>query len=296
MSGLNFLFGSSVPSSVTTSASGTSTIPAWLQDFTRSLMVKATDIASQPYTPYNGPRLADVTPQQQQAWQLVQDNVGVSRDFQNLSRDALGYGSQGFNPTEFARFMNPYTSGVVDEIGRLGNRNFTENILPKVNDAFTGAGMFGGSRNMLMAGRAARDAQTDILGKQADYLASGFQNQMNNYNTAKGTSINAAQAAGPLAQTMQTLGLNDANALEAVGRTIQGQNQQSLDLAYKDFISQRDYPLSQLAMLQGIIQGMPISQSSTNTSFGSPSPTASPLSQATSAALSGAALLRMFGG
>lgn len=259
-------------------------------------MVKATDIASQPYTPYNGPRLADVTPQQQQAWQLVQDNVGVSRDFQNLSRDALGYGSQGFNPTEFARFMNPYTSGVVDEIGRLGNRNFTENILPKVNDAFTGAGMFGGSRNMLMAGRAARDAQSDILGKQADYLASGFQNQMNNYNTAKGTSINAAQAAGPLAQTMQTLGLNDANALEAVGRTIQGQNQQSLDLAYKDFISQRDYPLSQLAMLQGIIQGMPISQSSTNTSFGSPTPTASPLSQATSAALSGAALLRMFGG
>lgn len=296
MSGLNFLFGSNVPSSVTTSASGTSTIPAWLQDFTRSLMVKATDIASQPYTLYNGPRLADVTPQQQQAWQLVQGNVGVSRDFQNLSRDALGYGSQGFNPTEFARFMNPYTSGVVDEIGRLGNRNFTENILPKVNDAFTGVGMFGGSRNMLMAGRAARDAQSDILGKQADYLASGFQNQMNNYNTAKGTSINAAQAAGPLAQTMQTLGLNDANTLEAVGRTIQGQNQQSLDLAYKDFINQRDYPLSQLAMLQGIIQGMPISQSSTNTSFGSPSPTASPLSQATSAALSGAALLRMFGG
>lgn len=78
-------------------------------------------------------------------------------------------------PGQMTEYMSPYTSSVVNEIGRLGNRNFTENIMPGVADSFVASGQSGSSRHADMLGRAMRDAQADISGKQAMALESGYR-------------------------------------------------------------------------------------------------------------------------
>jgi|GEM_PF-6699209 len=72
------------------------------------------------------------------------------------------------------QYMSPYTSAVVNEIGRLGNQNLMENIIPGVQDQFIGSGQFGSTRNADILGRSIRDAQADISGKQAAALESGY--------------------------------------------------------------------------------------------------------------------------
>lgn len=80
------------------------------------------------------------------------------------------------------QYMSPYTANVVNEIGRLGNRNLMENIIPDVQSSFIGAGQFGSTRNADILGRSIRDAQADISGKQAAALESGYGTAGNLFN------------------------------------------------------------------------------------------------------------------
>ena len=100
--------------------------------------------------------------------------VGAAAGAAGTANQALSGGPQTF-PNNFSAYMSPYTSGVVDEIGRLGTRNFNENIMPAVTGSFVGNGQFGSSRNAEILGRAARDTQADITGRQANALESGFR-------------------------------------------------------------------------------------------------------------------------
>jgi hypothetical protein len=53
------------------------------------------------------------------------------------------------------------------------------------------------------------------------------------------------------------MGYGDAAALEAVGRTQRGMDQQSLNLAYGDFQQQRDYPRNTIDWMSSVIRGLP---------------------------------------
>jgi len=77
-------------------------------------------------------------------------------------------------PGAIASYMSPYTSGVVDEIGRLGSRNLVENVIPNINNTFIGSGQFGSDRNAKTIGNAIRDASRDIAGQQSAALQQGY--------------------------------------------------------------------------------------------------------------------------
>jgi len=91
------------------------------------------------------------------------------------------------------KYMSPYTSSVVDEIGRLGNRNLTENIMPGVNGAFIGAGQFGSQANADILGRSIRDAQADISGKQAAALESGYKTAADMFSSDANRTLQQGQ-------------------------------------------------------------------------------------------------------
>ncbi len=124
------------------------------------------------------------------------------------------------------QYMSPYTTGVTNEIARLGNRNLQENVLGAVNDSFIGSGGFGSSRNAEMIGRAMRDAQADISGKQAMALESGYNTALQGFQTDQarlqqqqqmrsGAALGAGQLQGNMATQGGQLGLN---ALQAAGQ------------------------------------------------------------------------------
>ena len=58
-----------------------------------------------------------------------------------------------------------------------------------------------------------------------------------------------------------------AKLLEQVGKDIQAGKQADLDLAYEDFVRQRDFPKEQLTYLSSILRGVPVQPSTETTKF-----------------------------
>jgi hypothetical protein len=204
--------------------------------------------------------------------------------------------------------MSPYTSNVVDEIARLGNRNLTENIVPDIQSQFIGGGQFGSSRNADILARGVRDAQTNISGLQSQALQSGWgtganifgadaarqqqqqqmqsgaaltAGQLSNAGAQIGASATgeAATRLGALGQLGQTLGANDAAALGAVGGAQQQQQQTGMDQAHQEFLRQQGWDTGQLGMVSNVLRGQQMPTTNTqvsNTSQGGYGP--SPLS------------------
>ena len=86
--------------------------------------------------------------------------------------------------------------------------------------------------------------------------------------------------------------MQGAGALEAIGAEQQGMTQKNLDLAYQDFMNQKNYPEQQLGFLSNIVRGLPSGggTQATNTVGSGQSYSASPLAQLASAGMSAAAL------
>lgn len=265
---LDFLWNGSPPPNVTNKTTSVAGIPDYLVEYTKGLLSKGNAIAAEPYQTYNGPRIAGFTQNQNQAF----NNVAANQNNWKPAMDAAtGYTNSAAGPfdnNEFQTYLSPYLSGVTDSIARLGQRNMSENLLPQVNDTFTGAGQFGSSGWHDNTARVLRDTNESILNQQAMALQQGYDSAMGNYQTAKNRQLNAGNQMGALGQMTQQAGLTDAAALEAAGTTQQNQNQKNLDLAYQDFLEQRDYPKTQAEWMSNLIRGVPYNTTTSNTTTG----------------------------
>lgn len=335
MATLDFLFQGQPPPSVTNATTSIQGMPDWYQDYTKGLIARANTIAAEPYTPYSGSRMAGLNERDRQAGQMVQGNVGSWQPYlstaSNLYGQAAGMSATGAAspyvnqaaqgnsmnaaqpyanaasqtwPQAMNQYMSPYTGAVVDEIARKGTQNLMENILPNVNNTFTGGGMFGSSRHADFTNRAIRDATTGIAGEQAKALESGYGTSANIFGndasrqaglagtmgnlsandlsrmlqagTTLGqftgqdrsalTDIGSRQAS--LGQLRSQLGASDAASIAALGETERGLTQKMLDTQYQDFQNQKNYPWQQVANLSSIIRGQQVPQSTTNATTG----------------------------
>lgn len=222
-------------------------LPQWLVDaYTKSIErgYEATTGAYQPYTA--GPRIAGFAPQEQQAFNMVSQNVGNYKPYTQAAGNYIAGGTQSFtNPSVAASYMNPYTQNVVSGIGAAAGRNLYENLLPQVNRTFVGGGTFGGSRSGEFTARAVRDANAAALSAQNEALQKGYTSGMEQFNTESNRYLTAAERAQSLGRDVQTLAGTDTAALEAAGASQRGMDQKSLDLLQEDFANQRDYDYNQ---------------------------------------------------
>lgn len=252
------------------------TVPDWLKGPILENIATAQAQSTAPYVAYEGPRIASLNNYQNQAADLTTQGIGGYKPNLDAATTATNAGATPFSQDVLNQYLDPYRSNVTDEIARLGTRNFNENIMPGVNSQFTGNGMFGSSRNAEILGRAARDTQADITGKQAEYLSKGFTDAASNMNTALGRQMQGGAQLANIAQTGQGLNTNDVSALQAIGSQNQLNQQQLLDTAYNEFITQQDYPKAQTAFLSSIIHGSTPNVNNTTTQN-----IANPVAQAT---------------
>jgi len=222
-------------------------LPQWLVDAYTKSIERGYEATTQPYQPYTGgPRLAAISPQEQQAYQMTSANVGNFRPYTQAAGQYIAGGTQSFSdPGVASRFMNPYTQNVVSGIGAAAGRNLYENLLPQVNRTFVGGGTFGGSRSAEFTARAVRDANAAALSAQNEALQKGYESGMGQFNTEAGRYLTAAEQASGLGSDIQRLAGTETAALEAAGRAQRGFEQESLDLARSDFEAQRDDPYIQ---------------------------------------------------
>jgi hypothetical protein len=236
-------------------------LPQWLVDaYTKSIErgYTATTADYQPYTA--GPRIADFSPQEQQAYQMTSQNVGNYKPYTQAAGNYIAGGTQSFtDPGVAAQYMNPYTQNVVSGIGAAAGRNLYENLLPQVNKTFIGGGTFGGSRSAEFTARTIRDANAAALSAQNEAMQKGYESGMGQFNTEAGRYLTAAERAQSLGRDVQSLAGTDTAALEAAGASQRGMEQRSLDLMREDFEGQRDYDYNQAMRFQNFV-GTPSAQ------------------------------------
>ncbi len=248
--------GSPTPAPTTTTVQQNS-VPPFLEQAYLEGIDKARAVSNGDYIPYAGQRISDFSPQTMQAQNMVQQGIGQFMPEYNAGVAATAQAATPFSAAAVNQYMDPYKTNVTDEIARLGNKNFTENILPGVNDQFTGGGMFGSSRNAVALGRAAENTQKDITGTQAQYLSSGYQNAVNQYQNDQSRLLQAGNQLTNQAGQGQNLYGNDVNAVAGVGQMQNTQNQQLLDTAYNDFLTQQQYPQVQAQFFNNVVRGIP---------------------------------------
>ncbi len=231
----DFLFGGTPPPSVDTFSATTTNIPDWWSTYVKGQIAKASSIAAEPYQGYTGPRIAQLTPDQQSAYDLTRQNLGnyqpnltQANDLFTQSGDANSFEAaqpyinsalgksatgaaqpyldkaSGSFPDAANDYMSPYTTAVTDRIAELGNRNLTEKILPSIQDQFIAAGQPGSTRASEFTSRAVRDTSNEIAGQQAQALEQGYQTAGNLYNADASRFANLGQTAGNLTGGEQT--------------------------------------------------------------------------------------------
>jgi hypothetical protein len=122
------------------------------------------------------------------------------------------------------------------------------------------------------------------MGSSAGNIANAQMGQLGNLGQLAGnltnmgaqTDLQAGNQMGQLGQLGQTLGLRDAAALEATGTTQQNLDQRNMDLAYQDFLQQRDYPQAQLSFMNNMLRGIPSQGGYTTSSNTAPANAYSP--------------------
>jgi hypothetical protein len=225
----------------------TTTAPSWYTDYLSNL-------ASQGSAAAANAKFVGATPLQQQAFDLTKANVGA---YQPALQSAINMAQRGATttaPSVINQYMDPYTSNVVSEIGRLGQRNITQNLAPGAVSGAVGTGQFGSKRGAEVLGNTLRDAMADIGGRQSMALSQGYQNAMASAQADLNRQLLGSQQMGNLAASQQALGLGDINALGTMGA-----QQQAIKQAEQLF------PLQTLANSAALLRGytVPTSVSST---------------------------------
>ena len=201
--------------------------------------------------------VAGFSPLQQQAFQMAPDVAFSGAGSMGAASQLLGQAGATTVPDVIGDYMNPYTGAVVDEMGRLQNRNIRENILPSLGGAAVGTGQFGSRRQQQITGNTMRDMQADLLGKQYQALNQGYQQAGTMAGTDLSRALQAGQAFENLGQAQQGLGLGGLKALSDYGGQQQALGQKMLD-----------YPMAQTQAFSQLMKGYQIPTGTVRQSVG----------------------------
>jgi hypothetical protein len=263
--------------------------PSYYTDYLSNIATKG---AAQ-IDPTTGAQYIGSQPLQDTAFQNVEDAAAKYKDTLTDAGTTLGSAVSGTSPLDAAStyltnagtnaataatgYMSPYTTGVVNQIGNLGQRNIMQNLAPQATAGAVGAGQFGSKRGAEVLGQTIQNANRDILGQQTTAMDKAYQTALdtaikqNQINAQLGSTAgtlasqgqqNLTQAGaqqGQLASTNQALNLAEINALATLGEQ-QRTLKQNKEL----------FPLSNLSTLSGMLRGYNVPTTTKTTAEMSP--------------------------
>lgn len=306
MASLDYLFQGSPPPGVTTSAAASNGLPEWYAQYLQGIAAKGTEIAGSD-RPIPMQNVAGLTSDEINAGTTIRENAGYWRPGMDQAMQTAGSALGGVNsavaganaavagPTgdftqSWEKYQSPYTQQVVDNIGRLGQRNWEERIMPGINGSMIGTGQFGSTRNADALARAGRDVAADITGQQGAALDAGYrsaadifasdearkQQQMQmqagtaltGANTMATAARDAASQQGALTQAAAAMRFGDAQALDVLGEKQRSITQAGYDANYANQQAQNNAGWGDLNNLNSIVRGMQLPETKTMTTNG----------------------------
>lgn len=263
--------------------------PSFYTDYLSNIATKG---AAQ-VDPTTGAQYIGAQPLQTTAFENVGDAASAYKDTLESAGTTLGSAvdatsplsaatsyltAAGTDPSKAATgYMSPYTTGVVNQIGNVGQRNIMQNLAPSATAGAVGSGQFGSKRGAEVLGQTIQNANRDILGQQTSAMDKAYQSAIDaalkqnqiqqQIGQTAGTLAsqgqqNLTQAGaqqGQLASTNQALNLAEINALATLG-------EQQRTLAQNKEL----FPLSNLSTLSGMLRGYNVPTTTKTTAEMSP--------------------------
>ena len=219
-------------------------IPSYFKEIQERTLRRAEEVGSRPYQAYTGQRIAQLTPEE-----IMAGNV-VSQQILPTAQGLGAIGAKTFDTATMQQYMNPYTNAVIQStLSDLGE-TYGQQQRAMATQAI-GAGAFGGSREGVeraLGRERYLDQVADVSGRLRQ---AGFESGAQRFAQDRATQLQAAQS--------QLSGLAGAAAgLGQYGATARGIEQAGLAEAYRDFIEEREYPAGQIRQMIGALAGAPI--------------------------------------
>ena len=141
------------------------------------------------------------------------------------------------------------------------------------------------------------DLRSQLANQQYGLEAQKLGEQSRQFGTESGLrgyaqALQGAQTLGQLGEGQQAADLRLLQAQQAAAGQTQDLEQRGLDLAYADFLRQRDYPMEQLGYYSNLLRGLPIQMGSTATTY---APPPSMLGQLANVGLGAAGISKLYG-
>lgn len=264
---------------------------------TANLGTAATNLASQPYTPYGGPTVAQPSDDTQAAWNAARANQG---NYQGALNAGLGYTANAAQPitaSQIQSYMSPYTDQVIGGLTSASNKNLFDNVLPGIQDRFVSSGQSRSPQEAHQTNEALYNSQQALNQGIAGALGQGYQGALNTALQEQGVQQTAGAQMGQLGALTQQLGAGDVGQLAASGQAQDTTNQANVNAALNQFYQQQQWPYQNLGFASNIVRGLPVNTNTQTVGLTTPQQgyTASPLSTfiGTQLAASGAGGVRV---
>jgi len=271
-------------------------LPKYVKPYFERLLKRTEAESKQAYNPYTGQRLANVSGDTLQSRQNIRNIAssgiaglpaaqGATMAGMQRALQGLGYQSQDFDSAAAQKYMSPYMQNVVNVQKQQAIQDFQDQNAARAAQAVQ-AGAFGGSRQAIAQGMAQNElsrqlADIQAKGQQAAFeQASGqFERDRAARESAERLGLTAGESLGAQGSQLAQLGqlaregdIQAATLLEQIGKDQMARQQAGLDMAYEDFVRQRDYPREQLQFMSSILRGVPVQPSTETTKFGTYNP------------------------
>lgn len=233
----------------------------------------------------------------QAAGNLINQGVGQVQQSVAPGQGGLAaaqpYLNSAANPTynTVQNYMNPYNQDVTNAIANAGNTQFQNYTLPALQSSIIGAGNITGNstQGANLLENALQQNNQNITNAQSSALQAGYAGSQQAAQAGAATQAGLASTAGQLGTQQQTAQQNagtdiinaggalqnvntagtasDINAIgtqNTLGQQNQAYTQANENLAYQDYLNQKNYPLTQASAMQGALAGIQVPTTTTN--------------------------------
>ena len=226
-------------------------IPEYFKEIQERTLRTAENVFSQPYTAYQGQRIAQLDPMEQTAASVYANQViPQSGQLAGIGQQIANAGAQTYDTATAQAYANPYENQVIS--GALTDLGEAYGQSSKAMDASAiGAGAFGGSRQGIENVLGQERYLDSVADTTARLRQAGFESGASRFAQDRAAQLQGA--------TTQIGALQSgAQGLQAFGQQARGIEQAGLAEGYRDFIEKREYPAGQIRQMVGALSGAPI--------------------------------------
>jgi hypothetical protein len=247
------------------------TIPDELKPFITDILEEGQAVKdrrmSEGYVPFEGPRIAEFTPDQQEAFTGVRSLVGAGQQyFDPATRLTAASALAPTRTEEVQQYMSPYIQNVVDIQTREAQRQ-SDVAEQELASQAVASGGYGGSREAILQAEQQRNLQQQLGDIQAKGTAAAYEDAQRRMAEQRGRELSAGAQFSNLGVTAPGQAIKEFQGLEAVGAQKQAQQQQGLNIAQQEYEIARTFPERTLQDYSSIVRGfaapIPASTSST---------------------------------